>query len=373
MDFPISAAIIGTGGIAKSHAAALMQERTRVDLVAAVDVDEIKLKTFCQEHNIPRHYTDVEEMLSKERPRLVHVCTPPGVHQELSVRCMEAGAWVLCEKPLCASLAELDAIEAAEARTGQYCSSVFQWRFGSGAKHLKQLLTEQVLGRPLVSLCQTVWYRDHDYYRVPWRGKWATELGGATMGQGIHALDLMLWLLGDWQEVRAMTGTLDRDIEVEDVSMALVKFENGAMSSVVNSVLSPRQDTYLRFDFQKATVEVRHLYSYTNEDWRYTFVGDEGVEDEGDHGAATQLHNIPETIPSSHASQLTALLDSMQRGQRPLVSGWEARRTIEFLASLYKSAVTGQPVQRGSIDKSNAFYHHMAGMTIKGAQADEND
>jgi predicted dehydrogenase len=83
---------------------------------------------------------------------LVHVCTPPQSHREVSVQCMEAGAWVLCEKPLCASLEEMDAVEAAERATGKFCSSVYQWRFGSGARHLKALISSGELGRPLAGL-----------------------------------------------------------------------------------------------------------------------------------------------------------------------------------------------------------------------------
>jgi predicted dehydrogenase len=346
-------AIIGTGGIARSHVRAVKSVGERAELVAAVDVDGERAGTFCKEHGIPASYAGTEKMLSEERPDLALICTPPGSHKELSVRCLEAGAWVLCEKPLCASLAEMDEIEAAEKRTGNYCASVFQWRFGSGAEHLKGLMEAGELGRPLVGLCNTTWYRDDAYYAVPWRGRWETELGGPTMGHGIHVMDLFLWLLGDWAEVRAMMGTLDRDIEVEDVSMALVRFENGAMGSVVNSVLSPRQETDLRLDFQKATVELTGLYGYRNESWRYSVPGEGEVPE--------RWRELPEERPSSHASQLERMLESMERGERPQVSGPDVRPTIEFLTCLYKSAITGEPVRRGSVDRDDPFYHRIYG------------
>ena len=83
--------------------------------------------------------------------------------------------------------------------------------------------------------CLTLWYRTAAYYAVPWRGKWATETGGTTAAHGIHAMDFMLWLLGDWAEVRAMVGTLFHDIEVDDVSMANVRFANGVLANITNS------------------------------------------------------------------------------------------------------------------------------------------
>ncbi len=353
---PMRTVLIGTGGIARSHVAAVRAAGEQVDLTAAMDIDADRVRAFTETHNIPHAYTDVDTMLATEQPRLVLIATPPGTHAALAVQSMEAGAWVLCEKPLCASLAEMDRIQEAEQRTGNYTSSVFQWRFGSGGQHLKRLIDQGTLGKPLVCNSLVTWYRTPEYYAVPWRGKWATELGGCSMGHGIHAMDFVLWLLGEWQEVRAMIGTLDRDIEVEDVSMASVRFANGAMANLTNAVLCPREVSYVRFDFQKATVELTHLYSYKNADWRYTAVAGAPYAEEVAEWAA-----IPEDVPSSHAAQLAAFLAAMQRGERPPVSGPDVRGTLEFLAALYKSGMEGKPVLRGEITPDDPFYHQMCG------------
>lgn len=357
---PFRVAIIGTGAIAGAHVAALKRQGERVHLAAAVDVDQTRVDAFCSKHGIPRAWTDAAEMLSTERPDLVHVCAPSGLHAELSVQALAAGAWVLCEKPLCGSLADMDRIEATERKTGRFCSSVFQWRFGSGIRHLRTLIAAGEMGRPLVGICHTTWYRDAGYYRVSWRGKWATELGGCTMTLGIHAIDAFLWLLGDWQDVRATVGTLDRQIEVEDVSMALVRFANGAMGSIVVSSLCPRQETSIRLDFQKCTVELKSLYGYRNEDWKFTV-----TDGSPDAAALERWRTLPPEVPSSHEAQLADLLDHMERGERPLLSGAEARRTIEFLSALYKSALTGEAVRRGSIIPGDPFYHTMSGKVSK--------
>ncbi|RIK37824.1 MAG: oxidoreductase [Chloroflexi bacterium] len=349
-------AIIGTGGIANSHMRALQHEHERTTVVAAVDIDPDRVDAFCETHSIPGRYTDAGEMLQQEQPQLVHIATPPGTHCDLIIQSLEAGAWVLCEKPLCASLAEMDRIEEAERRTGNFCSSVFQWRFGSGGQHLKRLIESGALGRPLVVNSLTTWYRSPAYYAVPWRGKWATELGGTVMGHGIHTIDFMLWLMGEWHEVRAMIGTLDRAIEVEDVAMASLRFANGAMANITVSALSPREESYLRLDFQKATVELTHLYSYSNEHWRFSIPKGAEYEDE-----LAEWQQFEADYPSSHTTQLAAMLDAVERGERPPVSGPDVRGTLEFLASLYKSAMTGQPVRRGSITPDDPFYHRMNG------------
>jgi predicted dehydrogenase len=343
----IRTAIVGTGGIARSHAEAIQKLGGEVELVAAVDVDQQRLEDFREQHRVAAGYTDVSEMLQRERPDLVQIATPPALHVDLSIQALRAGAWVLCEKPLCGSLAEVDRLQQAEQETGRYCAVLFQWRFGAAAAHVRRLVENQTIGRPLVVVCNTLWYRDEAYYGVPWRGTWATELGGVSTGHAIHIMDLLLYLLGDWTEVRAVMDTLERDIEVEDVLLAMLRFDNGALASITNSVLSPRQESYLRLDFSKATVEVTTLYGYGNENWRFTPLAGQD---------ASQWSTIAGTHRASHEAALAHVLECMRTGQRPLTSGPEARRTVEFLSSLYKSAFTGQPVRRGSIQADDPFY-----------------
>jgi predicted dehydrogenase len=352
----IKVAVIGTGGIAGKHAEVLQQEVADATLVAAVDVREDAVKAFAERFAIPGVYTDVGTMLAQETPDIVHICTPPHLHTALSIQALESGSWVLCEKPLAASLRELDMLAEAEARTGRYVSSVYQWRFGNGAQHLKQLIDNQAMGKAMIGICQTTWYRDDAYYAVPWRGTWKSELGGCSMGHGIHLMDLFLWLYGPWQEVTAKIGTLNHAIEVEDVSMALVTFESGAMGTIINSVVSPRQETYLRLDFQEATVELKGLYHYQNDQWTYSSY------DDSPHTETLQIWRaIPEETRSIFGNQVRHHLDCFKTNTRPLTSGEGARMTLEFLASMYKSALTRQPVKRGSLQPGDPFYKAMNG------------
>jgi len=344
-------AIVGTGGIARvGHLPALRAEADRVELVAAVDLDAERVKEFCAEQGGPVPYTSLDRMLEEQRPDLVHLCTPPFAHAGQVAACLAAGAWVWCEKPPCRSLAEYDEMTSGERPGGPYAAIVYQHRFGSGARHLRELVVRGELGRPLVAQCVTAWYRGDDYFEAPWRGRWATEGGGPTMGHGIHQMDLMLSILGDWDEVRAMTGTLDRRIETEDVSLAMVRFASGALGSVVNSLLSPREESYLRFDFARATVELRHLYGYQNADWTYT----------------PARAGPPDDVPSSHIAQYTPLLDAVERGERPSASGAEGRQTLEFVTGLYASAHTGRAVLRSELTRDFPYYRRLNGIDSEG-------
>ena len=345
-------AIVGVGGIAETaHVPALRAQGERVTVVAAVDVDTERLAGFRDRHGIPAGYRSLDTMLANEKPDLVHVCTPPALHVDAVVRCLAAGAWVLVEKPPCLSLAEYDRITAAERDGGPYASVVYQHRFGSGARHLADLLADGALGRPLVAVCQTTWYRDDAYYDVPWRGDWATEGGGPTMGHGIHQMDLLLALLGEWTEIRAMAGTVARNVRTEDVSMAVLRFANGAMASITNSVLSPREESYLRIDCTSGTIELTHLYGYDNANWRYT---------PAPH-VTTNPWRPTENVRSSHAAQLPHVLDAMAQGVRPPLSGAAGRETLELVTALYRSAFTGLPVLRTQLGTHDPFYHHLNG------------
>jgi predicted dehydrogenase len=350
------AILVGTGGIGDAHVLAVQSTAGRVQLVAACDIDATRARTFCDRHKIPAAHTDYAALLQAEKPDLVLIAAPPGLHTAMSIAAMEAGAWVLCEKPLCASLAEFDRIAAAESRTGRRTACVFQMRFASSNTHVRALLQAGRFGRPLVAVCNTLWYRDAAYYAVPWRGRWSTELGGPTMSQGIHSMDHLLHLLGDWTEVRAVADNLYHAIEVEDVSMALVKFASGARASIINSTLCPRQETYVRLDCEQATIELTHLYAYAKANWKMTPA--EGA----DKAALTATWDaFPPDVGSTHGAQLNALVENMDAGTLPLTSGAEARRTLEFLTAIYKSAYTGTTVTRGSIRPGDSFYDVMHG------------
>ncbi|MFD7923114.1 Gfo/Idh/MocA family protein [Streptomyces sp. NPDC059740] len=357
-DRKLKAAVVGTGGIARgSHLPALttLADEGELEVVAAVDVDEASVRSFCVEGGVPRAYTDLKTMLAKESPDLVTVCTPPTVHREQTVAALQAGAWVWCEKPPCPSLADFDAIQEAERASGAYAAIVFQHRFGSGARHVGRLLADGSLGRPLVAHCQTTWYRDTAYYAVPWRGRWDTEGGGPAMGHGIHQMDLLLDLLGPWEEVRAMAGRLVHDVQTEDVSTALVRFAGGAMATVVNSVLSPEQVSRIRLDCERATVELTHLYGYRNDDWRLTPAPEVPAEE------AAGWAEFGTDVPSSHLAQLRELVASIRRGERPRSSGADGRKTLELIAALYKSAFTAAPVHAGEIGPGDPYYTALHG------------
>ena len=360
---PLRCGIIGTGGIAHAHAHALTE--LGAELAAVAEIDPASAAAFTGRFPVPAVYGDAETMLEQERLDLVHICTPPGTHVPLAIAAMRAGVPALVEKPTALSLAEMDELEKVEAETGVPVLTVFQHRYGPAAIRLRRLVASGALGRPLVATCETLWYRDDAYFAVPWRGRWEVEGGGPTMGHGIHQFDLLLSILGPWTEVTAMAARLSRPTNTEDVSMALVRFDNGAMATVVNSVVSPRETSRLRFDFEHATVELEHLYGYRQANWRFTAApGNEDL-------ARLWLAGNEPDPESGHRLQIEAVLDAIAAGTEPGVSLAEARRTLEFAAATYASAFQGRPISAGEIAGSDPFNRSMDGGVVPWAPIKE--
>jgi predicted dehydrogenase len=365
---PIRIAIVGTGNIARIQAKSLAAVTAAMaspdgggdpafppaTVVAAMDTDASRLASFCREFGVPSAYGDLGDLLGRARPDLVHICTPPSTHYGTALACLRAGASVLVEKPPVISLREFDDLAAAQGGPPWF-ATVFQQRFGSGQRRLKALSAGGVLGRPLVAACHTTWFRDQSYFDVEWRGRWATEGGGPTMGHGIHQMDMLLDVLGDWTEVSALARTSARVMETEDLSLAHVSFASGAVASVVNSVLSPREETCLRFDFERATVEVTHLYGYGDDDWRITPAPGHEAE------VLSAWKGAEHGTRSGHAAQFEYVLTALREGRRPPVTPGEARRTMALVAGIYASAFTRRAVTLDDLGPDSPFYGAMNG------------
>lgn len=345
-------AVIGTGGIANAHAEALKQQ-PGVELAAAIDVDPARSEAFAGKWGVARTAASLAEALDGGALDLAAICTPPSSHFPLALEALSFGLHAVIEKPPALSLSQMRQLETAEQASAGSLSCIFQHRFGSGAQRLLALQHSGALGRQLVGTCNTLWFRDQPYFDVPWRGLWDVEGGGPTMGHGIHQFDLLLHLWGPWSEVTAFAGKLARTTDTEDASAAVVRFESGAIATVINSVISPRETSYLRLDYENATVELEHLYGYSDHHWIVTPAPGQD--------AVVGLWNEGADHPSGHPAQYAAIIRSLQAGETAAVSISDAYATMELAAAIYASSVSGTTVSRGQIDESSPFFTRMDG------------
>jgi predicted dehydrogenase len=353
---PYRLAVVGTGGIAHLHAQQLLDHcKGRIELVAAVDPDAGRLDAFKEKFGVDRGYASIGELLAGETLDLVDLCTPPVAHAPGAIAALEAGVGVICEKPPALSLAEFDRIAAAASASEGDFALISQHRFGSAAERVRAMMASGVLGRLAVAKCDTLWYRPEEYFAVDWRGRWETEGGGPTMGHGIHQIDTLLSMVGPWAEVVATAHRHRRITNTEDVSHAIVTLESGASVVITNSLLSPREVSQIRLDFDNATVELDHLYGYGDDNWSVHPIASAAEE------VNLAWAGEPRGKSSGHGAQFTRIADALDGNGTPPVTIEDARRTLELLAAIYASAFTGKRVRAGEIDPTSPFYQRMDG------------
>ena len=340
MTTPLRAAIVGTGAVAALHAASIAAI-DGVELVAVADVMPGRAAEFGAAHGAHGAYESLEALFAAETIDVVHLCTPPGVHAPQAVAAFAHGAHVIAEKPPALSLDELKQMTDAAAAADRRFAVVFQQRTGSAAAHVKRLLDSGALGRALFATCATLWYRDAEYYAVPWRGRWETEGGGTTLSHGIHQIDLLAHLLGDWRSASAQLWRQAREVETEDVSTGTILFESGTVASVSTSVVSPRETSSIRIDTERATIEVDHLYGHDSSHWRITPAPSVDPEE-----AAGWAFETAGSVPSGHDALLEAVYESLSSGAELPAVAAEPARALEIVTAFYASAREGGVVDR---------------------------
>jgi predicted dehydrogenase len=367
--------IVGCGAIARAHALSY-QNNVRVELVGVVDVDPVRAAAFAAGYGTTA-YGSCRELLDHQ-PDLVSVATPPGSHTEVAVELLEAGCSVLLEKPPAPTLADMDVLAAAEKSSSGSISVVFQHRYGSGARRAHHLLHSGALGTPRVVVCETLWYRPDSYFLPEWRGNWAGEGGGPTLGHGIHQIDLLLHLMGPWETVDARAARIARPVEFEDVSLAIVMFDSAAAGTVVTSLLSPQELSRIRIDTTSGTLEVNHVYGYSDADWSWTPAPDAAAaaslgrdpglsrdHDPGDPRPAGSddvwAASAGLDLPSNHAAQINQLVDDMLAGRRHDTTLASTRPTMEFITAVYASSIECETVHRRDLTPANRFYDSLNG------------
>ncbi len=374
----VKVAVVGCGGISRRHLEGYAKTG-RTELVGVADIIGEKAEAAAEKFG-GTAYASTTELLAAQQPDLVSVSTPPGSHAEIAIEVLRAGHSVLLEKPPVLSLAELDAVAEAERASAGSVYVIFQHRHGSGALRAAELLGRGALGIPQVAVCETLWFRPRSYFDPEWRGTWVGEGGGPTLGHGIHQIDLLLHLLGPWKTINATAVRLDRPVEFEDVSMASVIFESGAVATVINSLLSPRELSRIRIDTTEGSLEVDHVYGYSDADWTFHPVPgakraaslgqDPGVRTATGAlagAAADETGSDPWTasagadVASSHSAQLDRLIDDLAAGRPHDTTLASTRPTMEFVTALYASSVAGTAVDRADLTPDHPFYRALNG------------
>jgi UDP-N-acetyl-2-amino-2-deoxyglucuronate dehydrogenase len=337
--------MVGCGVIAPFHAKGIA-EAPNARLVAACDPIEQAARKFSAEHDNVPYYTKLEQMLSRDDVDAVCICTPSGMHSDQAVAAARAKVHVLCEKPLDITLPKIDRMISVCKEEGVKLGGIFQRRTYAASKQVKDAVQGGLLGQMVLGDIYQKFYRSPEYYLSgAWRGTWRMDGGGALMNQGVHGIDLLLWIMGDVKSVVAKADHLVRDIEVEDTAVALLTFENGAFGVVEGATsCNPGEETRFEFHGEKGTIILTdsgiRRWALTQGDKHLAEDAEIPAQEKKAHGVAD-----PKAISASgHIALIRDFVEAIQNDREPMVTPQSARKPVELILAIYESAKTGREV-----------------------------
>jgi len=338
--------IIGCGMIANFHAKAIADVKG-AKLVACYDTfpaaaDKIAAAYGC------KAYHKLEDMLADPAVNAVTIGTPSGAHMEPAVMAAKAGKHVVVEKPLEITLKRCDAIIDACDKAGVKLATIFPARFHDSSREMKKAVEGNRFGKLTMGDAYVKWFRTQQYYDGgKWRGTWELDGGGALMNQAIHSVDLLAWLMGPVEEIRAQWGTLAHErIAVEDTAVATLRFANGALG-VIEATTAAYPGYLKRIELHgsegSACMEEEDLvkWDFAKPNKRDQKVVESMQSKKSTGGGAGDPTAIGH---HGHALQFQDLYDAVKKNRAPAVDGREGRRSVEIILAIYKAAESGKPV-----------------------------
>jgi predicted dehydrogenase len=328
--------LIGGGNITETHARAA-RAIPGVEISAIHGTNAERVARLCREHGSTPHQ-DFDAFLQHRPMDLVIIGSPSGLHATQGIAAARHGLHVLTEKPIEISTARADVLIEAARQSKVQLGVLFQDRRKPHIRQLKNWLDQGLLGKILFVDARVKWYRPPEYYASSrWRGTFALDGGGALINQGVHTVDLLLWLLGDVVRVQARTATLLHKIEAEDTAAAILEFSSGALGILhATTAAYPGYPRRVEIAGTEGTVILEHDRIVA-------------ANLRNSQSAAIESAPLDENLSSStatvsdfrgHQSVLEDFLQAIQQNRAPACDGIEGRRSLALIEAIYRAAET---------------------------------
>jgi UDP-N-acetyl-2-amino-2-deoxyglucuronate dehydrogenase len=341
--------ILGGGNISQTHARAA-HEIDEVKIVAVCGQNIEKVKGLAKLYEASA-YEDLEAFFKHQPMEVVLIGSPSGLHAEHGMQAARQGLHVLVEKPVAITTQQTDELIAECEKAGVKLGVFFQDRVAPDIIKLKEMVDTGRLGKPILASAHVKWYRPREYYKESrWRGIWALDGGGALMNQGVHTVDLLLWLMGGVGSLWAKAITALHDIEVEDTAVAAFEFANGAIGCLEAATSAyPGFSRRLELTGSQGTIILendRILSAKLREPLP------EGIGEPPSPAERSSERSVSPTISdtSGHRKIIEDFLHAIVTNKAPLCDGPQARRSVELIQAIYHSSQTGQMVTLASSD-----------------------
>lgn len=349
--------IIGCGKVGAFHAKAYANLKNS-NFTAVCDANYERAQAFAAEYNV-NAYTNIAEMIQKEHLDVVSVCTPHPLHADPAVIAADNGCHVLIEKPLASTLADCDKIIEAGDRNNVLIGTMVQRRFYRPCMRIHHALKDGKLGRPVLGMVTMLGWRDEAYYQSDaWRGTWNGEGGGVLVNQAPHQLDLLLWYMGDVDEVYGVWKNLNHPyIEVEDTAIAVIKFKNGALGNIVTSNsqnpalygkvhIFGENGSGIGVQTDGGAMFIAGMSDITEPPYNdlWTIPGESNMLETWKKEDCDFFNSI-DSMHYYHREQIEDFLNAVEHGSKPLVDARDGRKTVELFTAIYRSTKSGMPVK----------------------------
>jgi UDP-N-acetyl-2-amino-2-deoxyglucuronate dehydrogenase len=352
---PLRTGIVGCGKVAAAHASALSR-LAESKFTAVFSRSEEKGVAFAARFGV-RAFTNLRSFLGELDAAVV--CTPHPFHVEPTVAACQAGVHVLVEKPLASTLGHCDAMIQAAHAAGVRLGMVSQRRWYAPVRRVKQAIEDGLIGAPVLGTAAILGWRDQAYYNAdPWRGTWEGEGGGILVNQAPHQLDLLQWFMGPVDTLFGQWDNLNHPyIEVEDTAVAVIRFANGALGSIVVSN-SQRPGIYGKVHVHGASGASVGVQTDSGAMFvsgmtgiaeppvldLWTVPGQEQMKERWNREDVERFSRVDAT-EYYHELQTQEFLQAVREDREPAVTGEEGRKTVEIFTAVYRSQRDGRPVK----------------------------
>ena len=332
-------ALIGCGRIANNHFESIAKHAERCELTDVCDVDPAALAAAVAKTGATGH-SSLAALLATSKADCVVLTTPSGLHPTQAAEAARAGFDVMTEKPMATRWSDGLAMVRACDDAGVRLFVVKQNRRNRTLQLLKQAVEKGRFGRIYMVTVNVFWSRPQAYYdSAAWRGTWEFD-GGAFMNQASHYIDLLDWIVGPVESVMAYTGTLARNIEVEDTGVAALKWRNGAMGSVnVTMLTHPKNlEGSITILGEKGSARVGGVAVNEIQHWEFADA------DPMDQQIADASYQTTSVYGFGHPLYYSNVIDTLRGEAAPEIDGREGLKSLELLIAMYMSARDGKRI-----------------------------